>query len=176
MDKELGALIGCLDAEREHVLGILEGLTDPELRRPVLPTGWNCLELVRHLTVDVERFWLRGVIAGEPGVADDLFKPGAATHWRVPEGKDADAVFADYRAETRCANAALAAAIGDAPDALDRAPAAWPAEIWPHWRLPDLRSVLLHVIVEVSCHTGHLDAARELIDGRTWLGGNPYAG
>jgi type 1 glutamine amidotransferase len=27
----------------------------------------------------------------------------------------------------------------------------------------------------VACHSGHLDAVRELIDGTTWLGGNPYA-
>jgi hypothetical protein len=25
------------------------------------------------------------------------------------------------------------------------------------------------VIVETACHAGHLDAARELIDGKTWL-------
>ena len=29
--------------------------------------------------------------------------------------------------------------------------------------------VLLHVIAETACHAGHLDAARELIDGQTWL-------
>src|SRR5258708_2191049 len=29
--------------------------------------------------------------------------------------------------------------------------------------------VLLHVTAETACHAGHLDAARELIDGQTWL-------
>jgi Protein of unknown function (DUF664) len=28
---------------------------------------------------------------------------------------------------------------------------------------------MLHVITETACHAGHLDAARELIDGRQWL-------
>jgi hypothetical protein len=28
---------------------------------------------------------------------------------------------------------------------------------------------MLHVITETACHAGHLDAARELIDGRRWL-------
>jgi hypothetical protein len=28
---------------------------------------------------------------------------------------------------------------------------------------------MLHVITETACHAGHLDAVRELIDGRTWL-------
>jgi hypothetical protein len=48
-------------------------------------------------------------------------------------------------------------------------PATWPVEIWPSWRLPDLRHIVIHVLTEVGCHVGHLDAARELIDGTTWL-------
>jgi len=32
-----------------------------------------------------------------------------------------------------------------------------------------LRKTILHVITETACHAGHLDAVRELIDGRTWL-------
>ncbi len=40
--------------------------------------------------------------------------------------------------------------------------------------MPDLQFVLLHLITETACHAGHLDAARELIDGRQWvvLGGS----
>ncbi|GIF09965.1 hypothetical protein Asi03nite_75030 [Actinoplanes siamensis] len=34
----------------------------------------------------------------------------------------------------------------------------------------DLRRILLHMIEETARHAGHLDAARELIDGRTGLG------
>ena len=44
----------------------------------------------------------------------------------------------------------------------------WP-DFFGEWRLANLRAVLLHVIAETACHSGHLDAARELIDGRTWL-------
>jgi hypothetical protein len=35
--------------------------------------------------------------------------------------------------------------------------------------MDSLRTIMLHVITETACHAGHLDAARELIDGRTWL-------
>ncbi|MFC7479388.1 DUF664 domain-containing protein [Luedemannella flava] len=31
------------------------------------------------------------------------------------------------------------------------------------------RGLLLHVITETATHAGHLDAVRELIDGRTWF-------
>lgn len=174
MDREVAAFVERLDTERGHVLGILEGLSEDDLRRPVLPSGWSCLELVRHLTFDVERFWFRGVIAGEPEVADRL-KAGAKAHWQVPDGLDADAVFAEYRAEVERANRVLIGVGVEGNAAGEREPTYWPVEIWPYWRLPDLRSVLLHVLTEVSCHAGHLDAARELIDGKVWLGRDPYA-
>jgi hypothetical protein len=34
----------------------------------------------------------------------------------------------------------------------------------------DLRFIVLHMIEETARHLGHLDAARELLDGRTRLG------
>ena len=33
----------------------------------------------------------------------------------------------------------------------------------------DLMRTVMHVIPETATHAGHLDAARELLDGRTWL-------
>ena len=46
---ETGLLRRFLDEQRNHVLGILEGLSDEQLRRPVLPSGWHCLGMVKHL-------------------------------------------------------------------------------------------------------------------------------
>jgi hypothetical protein len=63
--RESAVLLAALDAQREHVLGILEGLPEEALHRPVLPSGWTCLGLVRHLALDVERFWFRAAFAGE---------------------------------------------------------------------------------------------------------------
>jgi hypothetical protein len=60
--KEL--LIETLDDQRRHVLGILEGLSDEQLRRAVLPSGWSCLGLVKHLALGVEHYWLRCIVAG----------------------------------------------------------------------------------------------------------------
>lgn len=168
MDKEIEVLREYLDDQREHVLGMLEGLDEEQLRKPALPTGWSCLGMVRHLTHDVERFWFRGVVAGDPEVTK-LFTADAAPHWAVPEEAGAAAVLDAYRAEIERANAVL-----DAADGPHQPPKAWPEAIWPDWRLPDLRHILLHAITEVSCHRGHLDAARELIDGHTWMVESPY--
>jgi Protein of unknown function (DUF664) len=52
---------------------------------------------------------------------------------------------------------------------LDSGPASWPEEIFPNWRMTDVREAIVHVITETACHAGHLDAVRELIDGRSWL-------
>jgi len=174
MDNELAALRDYLDDQREHVLGILAGLSDEQLRQPVLPSGWSCLGLVHHLALDVEEFWFPGVIAGEPDVTARQ-QAGSEAHWHVPEAMAAGQVLADYRAQVERANGVLAS-LAHRDGALSAPPAAWPDAIWPAWRLPDVRHVILHVITEVACHAGHLDAARELLDGTTWMGGDPYAG
>jgi hypothetical protein len=155
---EIDILLAFLRAQREHVLGALDGLSDADLRRPVLPTGWSCLELVHHLAVDVERFWFRAVMAGEQ--VELLDGDGG---WRVPDGTTAEAVLALYRDEAERSDAVAAA------HALDDGPAWWPDELFPGLPVRDLRRLLLAVITETATHAGHLDAVRELIDGRTWL-------
>ncbi len=63
LNAETRSLISSLDAQRRHMLDILDGLSDDDLRRPVLPSGWTCLGLVQHLAYDIERFWFRAVTA-----------------------------------------------------------------------------------------------------------------
>ena len=159
MTGETAVLLSSLNEQRNHVLGILDGLSEDDLRRPVLPSQWTCLGLVQHLALDVERFWFRRVVAGEPG--DDGDSPEDA--WQVSSDATAQAVLNLYRQEIELANAIIAAT------AMDAAPAWWPTELFGGWRLNDMREIILHVIVETACHAGHLDAVRELIDGRTWL-------
>jgi len=161
-DRENKTLLSYLSAQRAHVLGILEGLDEEALRRPVLPSGWTCLGLVQHLALDVERSWFRGVVAGEQTVIDDLAEaPDDA--WRVGADASAEAVFDVYRQEIDRANAIITAT------PLDTAPAWWPPDLFGDWRLHTLREIILHVMTETACHAGHLDAVRELIDGRRWL-------
>lgn len=158
LNPETQALLAALDSQRAHVLGILEGLSDTDLRRPVLPSGWTCLGLVRHLALDVERFWFRAVVAGE---RVELEKGSGA--WQVPEDMAAEEVLGLYRRETELANEIITAT------PLDAAPAWWPEEIFPGLPTRPLRDTVLHVITETACHAGQLDAVRELIDGRLWV-------
>ncbi|MBY8878838.1 DinB family protein [Actinacidiphila acidipaludis] len=159
---EITALLAVLNAQRRHIRTILEGLDEEALHRPVLPSGWNCLGLVRHLALDVEQFWFRGVVAGEADVVTwattDHEEP-----WHVGPEVKADEVLGLYQRETALADAVVASASPESPLAW------WPADLFGPAFLDNLRDVLLHVITETACHAGHLDAVRELIDGRKWL-------
>ena len=76
-DDERHLLLSRLAGQRDHVLHQLDGLSDAQLRQPVLPSGWSCLGLVRHLTLSDERYWFEVVMAG-----------GALDFW--PEGRNGD--------------------------------------------------------------------------------------
>jgi uncharacterized damage-inducible protein DinB len=158
---ETAALLRYLNAQREHVLGALRGLDEAELRRPTLPSGWTCLGLVQHLALDVELFWFRAVVAGEEAAIAQL--TDITNAWQVGPHVPAASVLAAYRREIERANAIIAATPPDA------APAWWPADLFGDFRLGTLREIILHVITETAVHAGHLDAARERIDGQQWL-------
>ncbi|MER6115121.1 DUF664 domain-containing protein [Streptomyces sp. A0642] len=160
-DPEIRALLSFLHGQRRHVLGILDGLDTDALREPVLPSGWNCLGLVQHLALDVERFWFRAVVNGEEDVIKSLGDGGDA--WQVGPEVQAAEVLTRYRIEAELADGIVNATAAGASLAW------WPHRLFGEPHLHTLRDVLLHVITETACHAGHLDAARELLDGRRWL-------
>jgi len=157
-DPRIALLHGYLGAQRRHVLGILDGLDDAALRRPVLPSGWSALGMVHHLAVDDERFWFRAVMAGDAEVIASLDSDA----WTVPPDVPAEQVLDRYRSEIARSDEVIASLSADA------APTWWP-DFFGDVRLDDLADVMMHVIVETATHAGHLDAVRELLDGRQWM-------
>jgi hypothetical protein len=155
---ERGTLTRALATGRNHVLSQLQGLTDDQLRAPVAPSGWTPLGLVRHLTLSDERYWFQVVVDGRPL---DFWPDGHNADWLVAAEEPADAVIAAYIEAIAVSDDIIAETDLDSP----------PTSPEPGWEeaglaFPDLRSVLLHVIVETSVHAGHLDLVRELLDGR----------
>lgn len=146
-----------LNSQREHVLGALDGLSEDDLRRPVLPSGWTPLGLVRHLALEVEQFWFRGAVAGET-----LTETTGDEAWQVPAHVPGAAILGLYRDEIARANAIIAAT------PVDAMPKWWP-DYFRNLPPRPLRGTLLHVITETATHAGHLDTVRELIDGTQWL-------
>lgn len=158
-DSEL--LLRQLDWQRRHVLDQLNGLTDEQLRRPVLPSGWTCLGLIRHLTLSDERDWFEVVMAGGEL---DFWPNGENGDWKVHREEPADPVIAAYQD-----------AIANAETFIARHPLSTPPQRPEPWwsesglEFPDLRTVMTHVIIETATHVGQLDAVRELIDGHQHL-------
>ena len=157
MDHETELLKRFLDEQRHHVLGILDGLTEEQLTRPLLPSGWHCLGMVKHLALSDEHYWFRCVVNGE---SEDYFPEGRNADFQLDPGQTSADVFALYRDEIARADAIIAATSLDQPP---RRPPDFDVDF------PDLRTVILWVIKETATHAGHLDAVRELIDGRQWI-------
>jgi hypothetical protein len=154
---ETEALLAALDEQREHVLVIVEGLSEGAWRRPALPSGWTPLGMVRHLALEVEQFWFRGAVAGEP-----ITLTSGDEAWQVPPDVPSAAVLGRYRDEIARANAIIAAT------PVDAMPTWWP-DFFRDFPPRPLRKTILHVITETATHAGHLDAFRELVDGGQWL-------
>ena len=143
---ERAVLLGFLDHLRDAVATKADGVGEPEVRAPGVPSGTNLLGLVTHLTA-VERFYFLGE---EP--------PSWAATFRPPADLPVDAAIAEYRDAVAEANRVIAGC-----DDL-----AAPAPRWPRrGGAPAMRWVLAHMVEETGRHAGHMDILRERIDGST---------
>jgi uncharacterized damage-inducible protein DinB len=161
MTEETRVLEHFLDAQRAAVLAIVEGLDDQRLRTPVLSSGWTPLGLVEHLGY-AERHWFQRVAAGSavalpwPAEDNDDDAPFASAH-------PAAQVFAFYRDQCQQSNAVLTSRPLGSPPAGKHGGET-------EDEVTDLRWIALHMIEETARHAGHLDAARELLDGQVGRG------
>ncbi len=149
-----------LQQARHDLLWKLDGLSEYDVRRPLVPTGTNLLGLVKHLAM-VEAGYFGDTFGrplGEPPRwfdGDDEAEPNALM-WATAD-QSREEIIGVYRRVCAHADATIGALDLDAPG---RVP--W----WP----PDegdvtLSRILVHVIAESNRHAGHADIVRELIDG-----------
>ena len=145
-----------LQDSREALLWKLDGLSEYDVRRPLVPTGTNLLGLVKHVT---------GV---EMGYFGDTFGRPCADPMPWDESDPMSDMFAApsesrefltglYRRTWAHSDATIDAlpldAVGHVP---------W----WPADRNEvTLHHVLVRVATETARHAGHADIVRELIDG-----------
>ena len=146
-----------LQRGREALLWKLDGLSEYDARRPLVPTGTNLLGLVKHVA-GIEAGYL-GATFGRPfdgllpGHGEDA-EPNADM-WATA-GESRDELTALYRRVGEHSDATVAAL---PLDAVGRVPW-WP----PERREVTLHRVLVHMIAETERHAGHADLVRELID------------
>jgi hypothetical protein len=154
-----------LQDAREAMLWKLDGLSEYDIRRPVVPTGTNLLGLVKHLAnVEIGYF------------CDTFGRPAAdQMPWDESDPMSDMFAFPDESRESITGLYRRAWAYSDATiDAL-------PLDTIGHvpWWSPDDNEVTLHhilvrVATETNRHAGHADIVRELIDGEIgWTVGNP---
>ena len=151
-----------LRSARAAVLWKLEGLSEYDVRRPLVPTGTNLLGLVKHLaTVEWGHF---GAAFGRPFAerlpwVDEDTEPNADMWATADESRDG---IVDLYGRIAAHSDDV---IADLPlDAVGHVPW-WP----PEYSAVTLHRILVHTIAEAHRHAGHADIVRELIDGSAGL-------
>jgi uncharacterized damage-inducible protein DinB len=151
-----------LQVARDAMLWKLDGLSEYDIRRPVVPTGTNLLGLVKHLAA-VEAGYLGGTF-GRP-----FPEP---MPWYDDDAEPNEDMWATA-AESREQIVALYQRVWTHADlTVERLPLDAPGEVawWPEGRRDvTLHRVLVHLIAETNRHAGHADIVRELIDGAAGL-------
>jgi uncharacterized protein DUF664 len=153
-----------LRAQRESVLAIVEGLSEEAWHRSVVPTGWTPAGMVEHLG-GAEWHWFQGVVAGKqpelPGDVDADQPPYDPRSVVFTADASSAEVLDFYRDQCAQSESVLATTPLSSP----------PRGMHGGDEPPDVRWVVLHMIEETARHAGHLDLARELLDGKVRLGG-----
>ncbi len=134
---------------RRELLGLLDGLTEEQARRRLVPSMTCLLALVKH-AVFVEHVWFHVSLAGH--VRAELGVPEAAEDsWVLTDHDTVASVGAAYR--TAWAEADEIAAAYDLDD-LARHNRRGPLT---------LRWIYLHLVEELARHAGHGDILREQV-------------
>jgi hypothetical protein len=149
-----------LQVKRALLLAKLDGLSEYDRRRPLVPSGTNLLGLVKHL-IGVEHVYL-GTSVGRP--------PEKLLPWdedgSVWEGAD---MWALPTESTEYLTDLYKQACAHSDRSIAELPLDTPAEV-PHWgedrRRTTFGELLVRVVDETAHHAGHADIVRELIDGQ----------
>jgi hypothetical protein len=145
-----------LQTARDAAVWKLDGLSEYDVRRPLVRSGTNLLGIVKHLTfVELGYF---GPVFGRPmGQPNLWFEDGVEDNADlfVPANESRDDIIRNYKTACETSDATI--------DALDLE-AAGSVPWWGDHPVT-LHHVLVHVIAETFRHAGHADVVRELIDG-----------
>jgi uncharacterized damage-inducible protein DinB len=154
-----GKFLDYLDYFRSEVRRKVADLDGPDLHASRLPSGWSPAELVSHLA-HMERRWFVWGFLGED-VGDPWADHDEAHHWKAtgPVDEMLDALDA---------GGVRVRAIVTSHGLLDVASTG--GRFADGTSPPTLLAILFHVMQEYARHVGHLDIARELIDGTTGEG------
>lgn len=162
LDDDRAELLACLQYQRSAVLSIVRGLSEDAWHTSVVPSGWTPAGFVEHLG-GAEYYWFHNVVAGLPDAEPPEGEEPTPFDRFAPFTSDSSSteIVAFYTEQCRVSDEILAnVAMSTRPlgrHTLDEA-------------VPSVRWVVLHMIEETAAHSGHLEIARELLDGGVRLG------
>jgi uncharacterized protein DUF664 len=138
-----------IDEHRTELSDSLDGLTEEQARRSLVPSRTTLLGLVKHATF-VEKVWFDEAITGRPRA--EIGIPATPDESFVLDDDDTIATVRQAHREACEASRRATSSLG--PDDIVRGNRRGP--------LP-LRWVYLHVLRELAQHCGHADILREQI-------------
>jgi len=138
-----------LHDNRLEIVGLLDGVTEEQARRRLVPSLTTLLALVKHATF-VEKAWFHCSLAGrtrtEIGIPED-----AQDSFLTAEGDTVESVLADYlQAWAEADEIAAAYDLDDLAVHNRRGPLT-------------LRWIYVHMVEELARHAGHGDILKEQI-------------
>jgi hypothetical protein len=159
-DEEKEALLHFLEYQRSSVRSIVAGLSEEAWHTSVVPSGWTPAGFVEHLA-GAEYHWFQSVIEGIEFVPppDEDFVPYDPNAAFVSDLSSSE-ILRIYQEECDRSDAVLAKVTTSTK----------PLGRHGEDEVPSVRWVVLHMIEETATHSGHLEIARELLDGQTKLG------
>lgn len=154
---ERETLEAVLDDLRDLIRMSVEGLTEEEARRHLVPSKTTVLGIVQHAAA-VERFFFQRTLEGvEPSLISGL-SDATDPSWDVEASATIETVLRDH--EEACASSRVAASRHGL------------AHVTPHSQKRGpltLRWIYVHMIEELARHAGHADILREQIEAdRQW--------
>lgn len=147
--RERAQLEAFLDDNREELIGAVEGLTDEQARRRLVPSLTTPLALLKH-AVFVEKVWFQVALAGR--TREEIGLPHDIDESFMPSAHDSvDSLVKEFRTTAEESRRIAA------PLELD--------DLALHNRRGPLtlRWIYVHMVEELARHAGHADILREQI-------------
>lgn len=136
-----------LDDNRDEIAGLLDGLTDEQARRRLVPSQTTLAAIVKHCTF-VEKVWFQVSLQGRSR-AELALPEDAHDSWTVADGDSNESLVNEYRSACDESNRIAAEFdLGDLAMHNRRGPLT-------------LRWIYAHMIEELARHAGHGDILRE---------------
>jgi len=149
-------LLESLRRSRAEVLAAVDGLSEYDRRRPMVPSGTNLLGLVKHLAGE-EHGYLGECLGHEPALRPSWFRDDPYDEndmWAEPD-ESTDYITTVYRDLAAHSDQVVLSLELDSPANVS------------HWSNPQttLGFLLFTMVTETAHHAGHAAALRELVTG-----------